>query len=158
MANIFDLDFDQDGDRDGYLTHRALLSRQAGAERLGASVWELPAGQTAYAYHFHLRQEEMLFVLAGCPSLRTPVGWRELQEGEVVAFPAGERGAHQLVNRSAATTRVLVVSTGEAPEVLVQPDSDKVGVYEERPEGERVAFYRREDAVGYFEGETPPSA
>jgi uncharacterized cupin superfamily protein len=41
--------------------------------------------------------EEMLLVVRGRPHMRGPVGWRKLHEGEVVAFPLGERGAH---NRS----------------------------------------------------------
>jgi uncharacterized cupin superfamily protein len=40
-------------------------------------------------------------VLEGTPSLRTPDGWRELEQGEVVSFLRGEDGAHQIVNRSA---------------------------------------------------------
>ena len=39
-------------------------------------------------------------MLRGRPHLRTPDGWRQLDEGEVVAFPVGERGAHQLANRT----------------------------------------------------------
>ena len=37
----------------------------------------------------------------GSPMLRTPEGERELRPGEVVAFPLGEAGAHQVINRSA---------------------------------------------------------
>ncbi len=49
-------------------------------------------------------------MLRGQPDLRTPEGWRRLEEGEVVAFPVGERGAHQLLNRTDEHVRVLMVS------------------------------------------------
>src|SRR5919108_2784673 len=100
MPNVFDPQFDAAVQRAGFTCRRARLGRQAGAQRLGASLYEIPPGQATFPYHAHLANEEMLFVLAGRPSLRTPEGWRELSEGEVVAFPAGEAGAHQIANRS----------------------------------------------------------
>ena len=48
--------------------------------------------------------------VAGRPSLRTPDSERELETGEVVAFPVGERGAHQVVNRTSEPAKVLLVS------------------------------------------------
>jgi uncharacterized cupin superfamily protein len=48
-------------------------------------------GQAASPYHFHLAEEEALIVLSGRPRLRTEEGWRDLSEGEVVAFPVGEQ-------------------------------------------------------------------
>jgi hypothetical protein len=56
--------------------------RQAGAQRLGLSLWELLPGEAAYPYHFHLVDEELVVVLEGRPSLRTPDGWRDLERGE----------------------------------------------------------------------------
>jgi len=54
-------------------------------------------------------------VIAGRPSLRTPEGWRELEPGEVVAFPLGERGAHQASNFSEEPARYLFVSEIDRP-------------------------------------------
>lgn len=98
MPNINDPVFDESREQPGFRAARARLSRQAGGERLGLSLWELPPREAAYPYHHHLGEEELIVVLDGRPSLRTPEGWRELAAGEVVAFPRGERGAHQLVN------------------------------------------------------------
>lgn len=126
--------------------------------RLSASIWELPPGQAAYPYHLHLADEELLLVLAGTPDLRGPDGWRRLDEGEIVAFPTGEAGAHQLVNRTSETARFFVVSTTGAPDVVLYPDSGKVFAGERRPDGSgRKWFFREADAgVPYLEGETPP--
>jgi uncharacterized cupin superfamily protein len=157
MSNIFEPRFDDLRRRPGFTCRRAYVGRQAGAERLGASVWDVPPGQAAYPYHFHRIQEELLFVLSGRPSLRTPDGWRELVPGETVAFPVGERGAHQLANRTDETVRLLVVSPSGMPEILVYPDSDKVGVYEPAPQrDDHRGHYRRNDAVDYYEGEEAP--
>ena len=53
----------------------------------------------------------MLLVARG-PDRRcaTPDGTRELAPGEVVAFPRGERGAHQLINDGDEPARFLVFS------------------------------------------------
>jgi uncharacterized cupin superfamily protein len=103
----------------------------------------------------------MLIVLVGRPSLRTPSGWRRLQPGEVVAFPAGENGAHQLANPSDEPVRALVVSTMIAPEVNLYPDSGKLQAATRAPgaagEGFQEAF-RRKDATDYWHGEEPPGS
>ncbi len=123
------------------------------------SLWELPAGETAYPYHHHLTEEELLVVLDGRPSLRTPDGWRELAEGEVVAFLRGEDGAHQLANRTQQTVRFLAISTSGEPDVVIYPDSGKLGAFERLPQGGGLrAMFRMADTVDYHEGEQPPAA
>jgi uncharacterized cupin superfamily protein len=150
--------FDQDRHAPaGFRALRALLARQAGAEGLGLSLWELPAGEAAYPYHFHLLDEELIVVLEGRPTLRTPAGWRELALGEVVSFPTGERGAHQLVNWSSATVRFLSFSTSGTPDVVLYPDSGKLAAAERRPDGYRLRIEIPEQTgVDYWQGEKPP--
>jgi uncharacterized cupin superfamily protein len=99
-------------------------------------------------------------MLGGELSQRTPDGWRDLAEGEVVAFPRGERGAHQVVNRGESPARILIVSEMNEPEVSIYPDSGKIGAFGLAPgrPGEGLeASIRTEDAVDYWEGETPPN-
>lgn len=134
------------------------MGRQAGCERLGLSLWEIPPGEAAYPYHFHLTEEELVLVLSGRPSLRTPAGWRELEQGEVVAFLRGEAGGHQLVNRTGQTVRFLAFSTSGEPDVVMYPDSGKVGAFERLPEGGGLrTMFRLGDVVDYYDGEQPPS-
>lgn len=159
MANIRDPEFDEPRDRPGFRASRARLGYQLGAERLGVSLWEIPSGEAAYPYHYHLVEEELVVVLAGTPSLRTPDGWRELSEGEVVSFPRGEAGAHQLVNRSSLPVRFLAVSTNGDPDIVLYPDSGKLGACERLPRGGGLrAFFRLEDVVDYYEGEDAPGS
>jgi uncharacterized cupin superfamily protein len=158
MPNIEDPHFDQIRDHEGFLARRARVGRQAGARRLGVSLWELPAGQTSYPYHFHYVEEELLIVLEGTPSLRTPQGWRTLAAGEVVSFPSGEAGAHQLFNETDETIRFLSCSTSGEPDVVAYLDSGKLGVFERLPEGEvgLNSMFRAGDTVDYYDGERPP--
>jgi uncharacterized cupin superfamily protein len=149
-------EYDEPREHPGFTCRRARLGRQAGTRQLGLSLWELPPGEAAYPYHWHLAEEELIVVLEGAPSLRTPTGWEELEPGDVVSFLVGEEGAHQIVNRTEQDVRFLAFSNQQA-EVVVYPDSDKVGAYERAPEGGGLRLlFRRGDAVDYYEGESPP--
>lgn len=161
MANIFEPRFDTTTERPGFSSRRARIGWQAGTERLGASLYELPPGSATFPYHWHSANEELLVVLRGRPSLRIPAGWRELEEGEVVSFPVGERGAHQIVNRGGEAVRFMIVSEMNAPELSGYPDTGKVATMN-RPPGAREepdeifhSFHTR-DSVDYWEGEPPP--
>jgi len=88
---------------------------------LGATVTELDPGKFVI-YHFHHAWEELLVVLRGRPTLRTPAGERQLDEGEAVYFPTGADGAHGLRNDTAESVRVLMASTLSSPEVVEYPD------------------------------------
>jgi uncharacterized cupin superfamily protein len=121
--NLFGADWDQETDRGPWRWRRAVLGRHAGSERLGASLFEVPPGGAMFPYHAHHANEELLFVLEGRPTLRTPTGEREVEPGAVVAFPAGRRGAHRIENRSDAPVRLVMVSTMVAPDINEFPDS-----------------------------------
>ena len=159
VANVFQPEFDHEEDRPGFTHRRARIGWEAGSERLGASVYELPPGQATFPYHYHTANEELLIVLSGRPSLRSPNGWRELAEGQVVAFRAGEDGAHQIVNRGSDRATFFVLSTMIAPEITEYPDTGKVGALQRAPGapgGGGQRFFKPGDAVDYWEGEEPP--
>jgi uncharacterized cupin superfamily protein len=159
MPNIHRPEFDEPRDHHGFRALRARLGYQLGSERLGLSVWELPPGEAAYPYHYHLAEEELVIVLAGQPSLRTPDGWRELEPGEAVSFLRGEQSGHQIVNRTGATVRFLAASTNGEPDIVFYPDSNKLGAAERLPTGGGLrTFFRLADGVDYWEGESAPGS
>lgn len=112
----------------------ARIGATAGAERLGATLYEIDPGQNGSPFHLHHANEEMIVVLSGRPTLRTLDGTRELSPGDVVACPVGRAGAHQVQNRTDDAVRVLVVSTMIYPDIVEMPDSDKVLVTSHPPE------------------------
>src|SRR5438046_4298512 len=117
MANVLQPDFDAEQDEPPFTWRRARLGRQAGAEALGASLFELPPGASSFPLHVHHANEEMIVVLSGRPTLHTIDTERELEPGELVASPAGRRGAHRLDTHGSEPVRFLDVSTLNAPEV-----------------------------------------
>jgi uncharacterized cupin superfamily protein len=137
----------------GYHARGARLGPTLGAEKLGATVYELDPGESICPYHYENAEEEWLLVLTGSPTLRDPDGEHELESGDLVCFLAGPTGAHKVTNRSDAVARVVMLSTipksiGEFQlSVTVYPDSEKVGVW---PPGGR---YRLTESLDYWDGE-----
>ena len=158
MPNIDDPNFEErEGAPEGFRAFRARIGYELGSENIGASVWKLPPGEAAYPYHFHYSDEEILFVLRGRPTLRTPTGTRTVEPGEAVHFPLGEEGAHQISNPTDEEVRFLAVSTNGAPDIVIYPDSNKISASERLPEGGGLhTFFDLGTEVGYWEGETPP--
>jgi uncharacterized cupin superfamily protein len=109
------------------------IARNAGAEQLGGTLYELAPGTDVMPLHIHHGMEEMAIVIAGTPTLRTLEGERELAPGDVVAFPRGRRGAHTLVNRSDEPVRYVMISTRAVPEVVEYPELDTVRVVTRHP-------------------------
>jgi uncharacterized cupin superfamily protein len=154
MTNLNSPDFETRG-MEGFRVRRARLAQAAGAKRIGMSLWELPPGEAAYPYHWHVVDEEVIVALDDGLSVRGRDGqWRSLPQGEVVVFPVGSDGAHQLRNRGKSSARFLSISSGasEGDDIVFYPDSGKVGVFAEN----HYELFRREDAVDYWDGEHAP--
>jgi uncharacterized cupin superfamily protein len=141
--NLLAPEFDHSSERDGYSWRGARVGRTVGAEEIGACLYELGDGQRSHPYHFHHAIEEWLLVVAGSPLVRTPDGERVLQRGDVLCFPVGSGGGHQVTGPGT----VLIVGTNRAPDVVEYPDSGKVEV---RPPG---MIFRSADSVDYWDGE-----
>jgi uncharacterized cupin superfamily protein len=160
MPNVYEPHFDAHVDRPPFAWQRARLGRQAGCEKLGASLYELPPGASSFPLHIHHANEELIIVLAGRPTLRGLDSEHELAPGEVVVCPTGRAGAHRLDNRGGEYARVLILSTMLYPEVTEYPDSGKLMArnYPSGGEPPREAFeiILRTDArvEDYFAGET----
>ena len=157
MANIYQPSFEDDEWPPGFRSRRARIGTEVGSELIGASLWQLPPGESAYPYHYHFGDEELVIVIRGRPTVRIPDGTRELDEGEVLHCPLGEDGAHQILNRTDDTVTFLSVSSNGHTDVVVYPDSGKLGVAGRlRRGGGLRAYLRRELAVDYWDREAPP--
>jgi uncharacterized cupin superfamily protein len=138
MANIWSDEWES-GPEDDWSGGGGSSTRLAPGGMLGATVYELPPGGYA-VYHFHHGSEELLIVLRGRPTLRTPEGERELEEGDVVHFPTGPDGAHGLKNGTSEPVRYLMAATRPFPEVVESPDLGQLTAQSRHPsqKGERL--------------------
>jgi uncharacterized cupin superfamily protein len=102
------------------------LTERLDAKVIGATVYEIGAGQTCWPYHYHHGVEDWLYVVTGTPLLRDPGGERALEPGELVAFSSGPGGAHTVRGPG----RVVIFSAGARGRgealVTLYPDSDRI--------------------------------
>jgi len=151
-VNIADPSFTYDpDDPEGFRAGMFRFGPQLGAKQTGTSVYELPPGQAVCPYHYEYGEEEWALVLEGRPSLRTPEGVEQLEPFDVVFFPTGPEGAHQIRNDGDAPVRVMMWSTVVVPTATVYPDSDKVGIWTGVKEDD--VMVKRSAEVEYYDGE-----
>ena len=139
-----------DTDPDGYRAGMARFGPALGAEKLGASLYELPRGQSICPYHYEYPDEEWLLVVGGRVTVRHEGSETELSSGDMVCFPPGPEGAHKVTCLGDETARVVMLSTKEKPAVAVYPDSGKIGIW---PGDERDVLMMRRDKLAYYDGE-----
>lgn len=138
------------------------LTLAAGGEgyNVGVAIEELPPGKQSSPQHFHIFEEEHLFILDGSLTLRLGEKTWEMKAGDYVCFPAGQKVGHCLVNTSGATCRYVILGEHNPNEVVIYTDSRKVLV---RALGRRALFdldatrtYWDGEETGLGEGEQPP--
>lgn len=133
----------------GYEKKMLGVGSRLGGEKIGATLYELPPGMKSFPYHWHRGVEELLIVLDGKPTLRTPEGEQQLERGDVVSFPSAPEGAHKIWNDADELVRFVMLSTVVDYEVVHYPDSDKVGI-----RGKDLSLMvRPESGVEYMDGE-----
>jgi len=159
FVNVRQLDWEEQTEGEEFECRRKKLADATGGDELGASLYEVPPGKSAWPRHYHLANEEALFILSGGGTLRLGRNSVTVEAGDYVALPAGERHAHQLVNDTDETLRYLCVSTMNEPDIIMYPDSEKVGILAGAPPGgdsdERTyeAYHDRGESLDYWEGE-----
>jgi uncharacterized cupin superfamily protein len=113
----------------GFRRSSTRLGSALGAASTGLSVYEVPPGEAVGPYHYEDPEEEWLLVVSGTPTLRHPAGEAELEPWDVVFFPAGSAGAHQVRNDGGAPARVAMFSSMSAVGAVVYPDRDMIQVF-----------------------------
>jgi uncharacterized cupin superfamily protein len=148
-VNIFGDEWQGGRDRPGWQWKHLGVGRKLGAEKIGASLYELAPGQRTFPYHWHQLEEEWLIVLRGEPTLRDPNGERRLAVGDCVVFKAGPEGAHGIRNDTDEPIRLIMLSSEAEAEMCFYPDSGKVGLF-----GKDLRKILDQSAeLDYFEGE-----
>jgi uncharacterized cupin superfamily protein len=102
--------------------------------RMGATLYELGPGAPEDKLHMHYNAEEIFFVLAGRPVLRTPEGEEELAAGDFVSCPEGRAGLHAFSNPGDEPARILATSAGGFPDVVAYPEHEYAWVATRDPE------------------------
>ncbi|MDR2752147.1 MAG: cupin domain-containing protein [Clostridiales bacterium] len=149
VARAEDLKARADGNGKSYEYTQKPFASPAEGTGLAASFYELAPGKANYPYHYHLENEELLYIISGRGTLRTPSGEREVSAGDAIVCPPGPNGAHKLTNTSDEPLKYLDVDLVVPTNVCVYPDSGNVGIYS--PHLDTILNLKGE--AGYYDGE-----
>lgn len=132
------------------IRYRHLTSAAVGENyHVGFAVEELEPGKQSVPAHYHMLEEEHVYVLEGSLTLRLGEEQHAMKAGDYACFPAGQRAGHCLINESDKVCRYIIVGERNPNEVVVYTDSNKVLV---RSLGRRE-IYDRAATRGYWDGE-----
>lgn len=94
-----------------------------GLKNFGVNLTRLPPGTQSALLHRHSRQDEMVYILEGAPTLVTDDGEMQLAAGMCAGYPAGGP-AHQLVNRTSEDVVYLEIGDRTAGDEASYPRDD----------------------------------
>ena len=101
-----------------------------GLQNFGINLTELSPGAQSALLHRHSRQDEMIYVLEGSPTLRTDEGEQLLQPGMCAGFPAGG-AAHHLINQTETVVRYLEIGDRTPGDEAFYPEDDLQAIMED---------------------------
>jgi uncharacterized cupin superfamily protein len=159
IINLDKLQYSEFGKGDRFNAHRAPVSTQIGAKKLGYAVVKLDPGKRAWPYHSHYVNEEMFYVIQGSGTLRHADEDHPIRAGDFICSPADPNQPHQIINTSDQELTYIALGTEEPTDVFLYPDSGKYGVWHgatrdlDAPDNFLV-FARKETAVDYWDGES----
>jgi uncharacterized cupin superfamily protein len=122
------------------------LSSFGGGSQISVAMEVLSPGKQANQLHYHMLEEEHLFVIEGSLTLTLGTKTYELSADHYVCFPAGQKVGHALFNHTSAPCRYLIFGNPNPHEVAVFPESGRVEV---KLTGEG---YRKSATMTYWEG------
>jgi len=111
----------------------------------------LPPKKAGFPLHYHEYSEETFYIISGTGRLNLKKGeTRTVSAGDIIFFPAGEAGAHQLVNDSDTEDLVYIDFDTYVPlDITYYPGKDKIGIFGEHYTG----VLKKSATVGLFDGE-----
>ncbi len=100
------------------------LGDRFGLTNFGVNITRLaPRGASALR-HAHTKQDELVYILEGRPTLVTNAGRTALEPGMCAGFKAGNGDAHHLVNETDEDVVYLEIGDRTAGDAVDYPDDD----------------------------------
>jgi uncharacterized cupin superfamily protein len=125
MLNIANAPMSDNRNAGRYATKRARITDMTGMEKLACSLYSAPPAHTAFPYHTHANAEELCAILEGKGMPRQDGVEYPIKAGDIIAAPVTT--AHQLLNTSNSDLKYLCVASNEAVDIVLYPDSKKIG-------------------------------
>lgn len=103
---------------------RRKLGDACGLSQFGVNLTTLQPGSQSALRHWHVREDEFVYVLSGELVLVTDAGEQVLSAGHCAGFSAGKRDGHHFINRSTQPAQYLEVGSRLPGEIAGYPDDD----------------------------------
>jgi uncharacterized cupin superfamily protein len=111
------------------------LGRYGGGSQVGVGIDNLKPGQYSNRFHYHLKEEEHIFILRGSATLILGTRKYIMKERDYCCFPAGQRAGHHLFNHTNENCLFMTIGDNHADEVVCFPKTGKARV---RATGETI--------------------
>ncbi len=95
-----------------------------GLTNFGVNLTRLAPGGVSALRHAHSRQDELIYILEGSPTLVTNAGETLLRPGMCAGFKAGTGDGHQLANSTESDVTYLEIGDRSAGDTVNYPDDD----------------------------------
>lgn len=129
------------------------LAKPTNSEDIATSIVEIFPNSKSWPYHYHLGNEESAYIVEGKGEVRGKDETKRIKEGDYLSFKKGRKGVHQFQNPFDKKLRLLINSTMKAPDVIVYPDSEKIGIMDSAPGSKKYGlrkFFKKNDEVDYW--------
>lgn len=126
--HVEDLDWVEWNEGSRFASRGRILSSTRDGAKIGITIEELPPGKQSCPAHYHIHEEEHIYVLEGEATLRLGEERHTLKPGMFASFPAGQKLGHCLVNESNETFRFMMIGDHRPDEICVYTDTNKVMV------------------------------
>ncbi len=115
------------------------LGDACGLTKFGVNLVALGPGAQSALRHWHTLEDEFIYVISGELVLICDGGEQILKPGMCAGYPAGQRDAHHLVNRSDSAAQYLEVGSRIEGDNAFYPDDDLMWV---ETEGGTIAAHK----------------
>jgi uncharacterized cupin superfamily protein len=104
--------------------HRVRLGDAGGLTQFGVNLLTLEPGVWSSQRHWHVGEDEFVYILSGEVVLITDKGEEILRAGDCAAFPKNDGNGHHLVNRSAENVVLLEMGIRSGGDRVYYSDID----------------------------------
>jgi len=104
------------------------LGRFGGGTQVGVGIDVLKPGQYSNQFHYHLREEEHIFILKGSATLFLGSSRYLMQERGYCCFPAGQRAGHHLFNHTDENCVFMTIGDNKSDDIACFPKSGKARI------------------------------
>lgn len=104
------------------------LGHFGGGAQVGVGIDVLEPGRYSNRFHYHLREEEHIFIIKGSATLVLGGSKYLMRERDYCCFPAGQRAGHHLFNHTDENCVFMTIGDNKPDDIACFPESGKARI------------------------------